>query len=197
MSLAYKKFNEAEYFFHQLEIKSFDSFLYNAYLGAFIETSRNITFVMQNEGNKRNEFNDWYKSKQIEMKEDKLMVFFHQLRTYSVHTDNNIISSKSGMQMRHPLSFDEKGGCKATFISRDGSIIREENIISDPNAEWFLGGVGIPFNSGLWEVMYFFDEIEKHPLANINITSVTDLCFEYLKKLRALVDEYDNMFINL
>jgi hypothetical protein len=190
MSLVEKKFKEAVHFFHELEKNSFDQLIYEANLSAFINATRNISYAIQKEGKPKKNFAKWWNEKREQMREDELMKFFYELRNYSIKEGTNKVSQQSGLQMRHTLNFDGKGGCIATLKSRDGQTIGEKKIISDPNAKFFLGGIGISLDSGLWEKMYFFDEIENANLQNRSIINITDLCFDYLNKLYIIVNEY-------
>lgn len=190
MSLIKTKFDEAIHFFHELEKCSFNRPLFEANLSAFINATRNISYAIQKEGKEKKNFALWWEEKRKAMRADELMKFFYEIRNYSIKEATNKVSQQSGVQMRHMLEFDGKGGCKATLMSRDGQSIEEKNIQSDPKAEFFLGGIGIPFNSGLWEKMYFFEEINEAELSNRSIRSITDLCFEYLNKLYVIAKEY-------
>ena len=190
MSIVNKKFEEIIHFFHELEKNSFNKSTYEINLSAFINATRNISYAIQKEGKNKTNFANWWKAKTLQMDEDDLMKFFYKLRNYSVKEADNKISQRDGMRMRHSLEFNGKGECKATLISRDGQPIGEKIIKSDPSAQFFLGGVGIPFDSGLWEEMYFFDEIKEANLPNISIKDITSLCFEYLIKLHKIVAEY-------
>jgi hypothetical protein len=47
---------------------------------AFVNSARNVTFVLQKEFNKNPSFEAWYKKKQLEMDEDPLCKFFIETR---------------------------------------------------------------------------------------------------------------------
>ena len=190
MSIVDNKFKEAVHFFHELELSSFNQPVYEANLSAFINLTRNISYAIQKEGKHKGNFAIWWEEKRAQMHKDELMRFFYEIRNYSIKQATNKVSQQNGMQMRHMLKFDGKGGCRATLMSRDRQPIGEITIESDPNAEMFLGGIGIPYDSGLWEKMYFFDEIKEASLQNRRIANITDLCFEYLNKLHVIVSEY-------
>jgi len=190
MSLVKTKFDESVHFFHELEKSSFNQPLYEANLSAFINVTRNISYAIQKEGKEKKNFATWWEEKREIMRANELMKFFYELRNYSIKEATNKVSQQCGVQMRHMLELDGKGGCKVTLMSRCGQPIGEKNIQSDPKAQFFLGGIGIPFDSGLWEKMYFFDEIDEAELSNRYIRNITDLCFEYLNKLHVIVTEY-------
>ena len=192
MTNVIKKFHQAIHFFHEIEKSSFNKDLYETNFEAFVNAARSITLTMQKESSKKNGFESWYSKIQERMKNDKIMKYFHEVRIFSFHKGKSKISpEKSGLQMRHELHFDGKGGCIAHIKSRDGSKIETITIVPDASKSNInLGGLPIPFDSGLWEKMYFFEEIENFPLENINIQSVTDFCFVYLNKIYLIVEEY-------
>lgn len=189
-----QKYKEAEYFFHQLELNSFNHFLYEAYLSAFINGTRNISYAIQKESSKKDGFKIWWSKQVLFMKNDTIMKYFYEVRNYSVKKGTNKISENKGVTIRHLLEFDGKGNCNVIFKSRDGVTISKKKIIPDPNAKMQIGGIGIPINSGLWEKMYFFDTIYEADLKEISTTSITDLSYDYLKKMKRIVNEYLELF---
>jgi len=192
-----KKLKQAVHFFHELEKNSFNKELYETNFEAFVSAARSITLTMQKEGSQKDCFKLGYEKIQEEMKNDKILRFFNEVRTFSFHEgQSKINSNNSGVQMRHLLEFDGKGNCVAHLKSRDGSEMDIINITPDstkPNIN--LGGLPIPLDSGLWEKMYFFEEIDGFPLENINIQPITDFCFTYLNKLYCIVREYEEFHI--
>ena len=150
---------------------------------------------MQKEGKKHKNFVQWYKEKQEEMGKDQLMKYFKELRNYTIKEGDNRISKKQGIGIPHLLSFNGKGNCIATIKNRDGQPIKQMKVQSDPSKPHLnVGGIAIPFDSGLWEKIYMFDEIEGATL-EFGLNSCTDLSYEYLKKLRVLVNEYIKKFM--
>jgi hypothetical protein len=190
-----QKFKEAEYFFYQLELNSFNHFLYESYLSAFINATRNISYAIQKEGSNKEGFKKWWLKQRLYMKNDKIMKFFYEIRNYSIKKGTNKLSENKGLTMRHLLEFDGKGNCNVTLKSRNGHSLLKKKIISDPDAEIKIGGVGIPLDSELWEEMYFFDEIQEAALKAIRTTSITDLSYDYLENMRKIVNEYMEKFI--
>lgn len=92
----YQKLKEATYFlaksaeyYHEPE-----EFQFN--LNAFLQALRNITFMLQSEPIKPKGFEAWYVSKQIEMKESKLLRRFIQARNVVVKQSS--LSAKSTAQ---------------------------------------------------------------------------------------------------
>ena len=172
-----------------MELNSFNREIYETLFEAFVSSARSMTLAMQkdNKGVYDNNISCLIKS-------DELASFFNEVRTYSFHEGNSKIDfDRDGLRMRHRLNFDGKGGCVALIKSRNGEVIKEVVIKSDPNAEFFLGGIGVPYDSGLWERIYHFDCINNIDLPDREIVSVTDFCYEYLSKLGILVDTYNNL----
>jgi hypothetical protein len=61
---------------------------------AFVNSSRNITFVLKKEFAKNPIFNKWYQNKKNEMKNDELCLFFKNLRNEIIKEGiNRIICS--------------------------------------------------------------------------------------------------------
>lgn len=81
------KLKEALYFLLQMRRSYVDrnEFVYN--LNAFINSSRNVTFVLQKEFSYNPHLKAWYLKKQEEIREDKLFKFFNEMRVASVHKE--------------------------------------------------------------------------------------------------------------
>lgn len=69
--------NLHECIYHLNHIKnSKNSVEFEINFAAFVNSARNVTFVLQKEFNKDNDFKTWYVEKQNEMKQDELCKFF-------------------------------------------------------------------------------------------------------------------------
>lgn len=88
----HEKYNEAIYFICKC-LESYhkpDEFRYN--INAFIQSFRNITFMLQSEENRPEFFDEWYTQKQEEMKTHELLQRFVSAR--------NIVVKKSMLETR-------------------------------------------------------------------------------------------------
>ena len=128
-----QKFKEAEYFFYQLELNSFNHFLYESYLSAFINATRNISYAIQKEGSNKEGFKKWWLKQRLYMKNDKIMKFFYEIRNYSIKKGTNKLSENKGLTMRHLLEFDGKGNCNVTLKSRNGHSLLKKGSSSCKN----------------------------------------------------------------
>jgi hypothetical protein len=79
--LVEEKLLEAEYFMRQLSRSRGHDHGFE--LNAFLSAARSVTFLIQKEMSKVPGFVDWWNARREEMREDKAMRFFLELRNYS------------------------------------------------------------------------------------------------------------------
>jgi hypothetical protein len=79
------KLEESGYFLIQMKHTANDWKLFKFNLSAFLSAARSITLVMQKEYAQAEDFKNWYKPKQEEMRKDELLIFFANLRDISIH----------------------------------------------------------------------------------------------------------------
>ena len=91
MTRVMKKMREVNYFFLQMEKSTWNQELYEFYFSAFLNASRNVTFVMQSESKHVTGFNEWYSELQRDMNNDIMMQLFRELRNYSIKQGENKI----------------------------------------------------------------------------------------------------------
>jgi len=184
---AKEKLEEALYFLLQMRQSYVDRkrFIYN--MNAFLNAARNVTFTLQEEFAHDSKFKVWYPQKQKEMKEDKLMGFFNDLRLISVH--------KKGSQ-KHSLSV------KAAYIfPKDGKSFQASTVgyaeskhSDDDRVEMNSLGLVFPSESGgakIVEPVYTLVtdwKFEKAP-EGYQARDILALCIEYYHKLKQLVEE--------
>jgi len=87
------KFNEASYFLGKMIENYHNPWEFQFNLNAFIQAFRNITFMLQAEPNKPTNFEEWYKTKQEDMRANKLLKKFIHARNVVVKQSS--LSSKS------------------------------------------------------------------------------------------------------
>jgi len=87
------KFNEASYFLGKMIENYHNPWEFQFNLNAFIQAFRNITFMLQAEPNKPDNFKEWYETKQNDMRSNKLLKNFVNARNIVVKQSS--LSSKS------------------------------------------------------------------------------------------------------
>jgi hypothetical protein len=212
MSFTLKKIREASYYFQQIEKNTNNQEIYEFNLSAFINSARNTTWAMEKEGKNKKGFIEWYgdsrKQKvlckycgkketvpfnpqngtiQFKMQNDPIMILFSKLRTYTVHKADDKISENMGLQSRHLMKFDGKGGCEIEIRNRFKEIIEIRKTTTP---------ISVSTHPDLFEKMYFFEDIKeiRNKIENLKIKNITDLAFEYYCKLANIVEEYSNKF---
>ena len=91
------KYLEAWYFTQMMVENYHNYYAFRLNLNAFIQAFRNITFMLQSEDNKPENFDIWYGEKQKEMKEDQLLRKFVCVRNLIVKKE--MLESKSSIQL--------------------------------------------------------------------------------------------------
>ncbi len=108
-----EKLLEAEYFLGRLKHRTGQKFQFE--LNAFLSASRSVTFVMQKAMSDVPGFDRWYSQRQAEMKSDRAMRFFIELRN---------VSQKQG-----PVSYVggslPGGGWTYRFVGRPNAVPEE------------------------------------------------------------------------
>jgi hypothetical protein len=74
------KLEESGYFLIRMKQTANDWMLFKFHLSAFLSAARSISLVMQKEYAHAEDFKNWYKPKQEEMRKDELPTFFVNLR---------------------------------------------------------------------------------------------------------------------
>lgn len=90
------KYEEAQYFLTRMLVHYHTPWEFQFNLNAFVQALRNITFMLQSEPSKPDGFEDWYKLKQSEMREDRLLRSFVEARNVIVKQSS--LTSKSTAQ---------------------------------------------------------------------------------------------------
>lgn len=91
---AKKNLHECEYHLNRM-IDSQNTEELEINFAAFVNSSRNVTFVLQKEFNSEAAFDNWYKSKQEEMRSDELCKFFSTLRNKIIKEGINKIEGNT------------------------------------------------------------------------------------------------------
>jgi len=176
-----EKLEEALYFLLRMRQNYVDrkSFIYN--MNAFLNSARNITWILQKELGHDSRFKVWYPQKQKEMKEDKLMSFFKDLRNVSVKERG---SPKHSLLVKAAYIFP-----KGKTFQADTVGITERKFSKENKAE--MEALGVMHDYKLWEPLYTLVtdwQFEKAP-EGYEGKDILALCIKYYHKLRKIVEE--------
>lgn len=181
-----EKLEEALYFLLQMRQSYIDRkrFIYN--MNAFLNSASNVTWTLQNEFAHDSKFKTWYPQKQKEMKEDKLMNFFKNLRNVSVHQKGS----------KHSLSV------KTAYVFPKGKMFQVDTVgysegkhSEEDKAE--MGALGVMFEGKMIELVYTLVtdwQFEEAP-EGYQGKDILALSIEYYHKLRKLVEEAQTVLL--
>jgi hypothetical protein len=113
-----------------------DADMFRAQFNAFIASSRTVTNALQKEGCHIDGFTEWYEPKQTEMRNDRLMRFFHNARVDDFHKGEHQLQfstyneSLSSEDFDPPLSPDAPlaMGADGVFRIYDQGTARERRV---------------------------------------------------------------------
>jgi hypothetical protein len=182
-----EKLDEALYFLLQMRQHYIDKkqFIYN--MNAFLNSARNVTWVLQEEFAHNSGFKCWYLKRQKEMEEDRLMSFFNDLRVTSVHKEG---SPKHSLSVRAAYIFPKDG--KVLQASTVGYAKKKYS--DEDKAEMKTLGLVFPSESGelkVVEPVYTLVtdwEFEKAP-EGYQGRDILALCIKYYHSLKKIVEE--------
>ena len=156
--------------------------LFIANLNAFISLARSITFVMQKEFHDIPGFAEWYAIKQDEMKNDKDMKFFVDLRNESLKEKSvGQISYKITLLQDVTLKPGEDLIGPALKQNNEGTLMLDEN-----NKYFIINNIPRPEIKYDYSVNYLFTQRPDIPAKT--------LCLTHYKKLEKLVTECNQKF---
>ncbi len=113
-NLLAEKLKEADFFLDQMQETGRDGQAIRYYFSAFSSAARSVTFVIQSVGRSRelNEFDGWYENVQVQLKNNPLAKYFHDIRTEIQKTGFNpinrgtVITAENGTeQLVHFFSY--------------------------------------------------------------------------------------------
>ena len=190
---AKEKLEEALYFLLQMRQSYIDRkhFIYN--LNAFLNSARNVTFILQEEFANTSMFKHWYPQKQKEMREDKLMSFFNDLRVVSVHKKG---SPKHSLSVKTAYIFPKDGKkFKASTVG-----YTESKYSNADKVEMKALGLVFPSESGrvkIVEPLYTLItdwEFVKAP-EGYQGRDILALCIEYYHRIKKLIEEAETVLL--
>ena len=98
-----------------------DAMNFKALFNSFLSSSRAITNALQKEGKEINDFEEWYKEKQDEMRKDELLRFIHEVRTIDFHEGKNVLGTSVDIKLFLTSDVGSKPTPDATIgIYKDG-----------------------------------------------------------------------------
>lgn len=170
------KLEQSKYHYRNMveKAKSFPFEEFGFELCAFIESARNVTFAMQAEHGNNQNFKDWYKDKQEEMKKDSVFRFFNSKRVSVVH---------EGDAGHEALTFYIQGRITLPPL-QTVHVIMEKGILT-PDHEIVArteDGREVPMEKSIIRTPVFLELESRH---------VTEVCKEYLDKLEKMVEELE------
>jgi hypothetical protein len=173
---AEEKWEAAQYHLELIENLRNDNgkvFIFN--LDAFLNTSRNITFVLKKEFNSNPKFQSWYCKKQIKMDKDELMKFFVKMRTISIKERSPETHSVTTISVTDTGTATES--VSLTLIHEDGTKEVFEPKLNDAKEKQTIMKETPVVRCNYY---FFMDRIDN---------DVVSLCEQYLEKLFRLILE--------
>ncbi len=182
--LAKKNIHESEYHLQKMR-RSQNVEELEINFAAFVNSSRNITFVLKKEFTQNSTFNKWYQNKENEMKNDELCIFFKNLRNEIIKEGINRIicstlisslNSKTDMVNRPPNSGLQMSGKGIYYLVNKGTS--KEDLIPAKTKGQIVTKVAIQ------------SAPKKHLnkiISNNNIIQISEI---YLNYLRIIVEEW-------
>jgi hypothetical protein len=183
------KLNEAFFFLSQMKgtTDNKDAFRYN--LSACVSALRSTTLFMQEEYAHVTNFPSWYSGKQVQMKADKISVFFNKQRVLTIH--KKPLATRAQYQFYSPAIDLTKlaPGVRITFnvtssVDENGKPTVQVNDVVDPS-----NAMSGEFSA---ETQWLFDELSQED--NPHNKDVLTLCEEQLHEIQEIVSECEQLF---
>jgi len=177
---AKRNLHECEYHLNKMiESQNIEELEIN--FAAFVNSARNVTFVLQKEFNENKNFETWYKQKQEEMGNDELCTFFNELR-------NRIV--KEGINQVRCNTVINKFNSSTDVIDRPSGA----DLIIKSKGIYFLINSGTPQEDLIPAktrvkiiTTVFVENAPKNHLGqaiqNNNIIEISRIYYSYLKNL--------------
>jgi hypothetical protein len=161
-------------------INNYPVFIAN--LDAFVTDARSVTFIMQKEFNSINGFEEWYKVKQEEMKNDSDFQLFNILRVDTTHVRPFNTPSRYTTLFQEGLSIS---GSKTVIPL--GKADDKGNLVIDNKSPITINGKPVTNIKRSTTRRYFFTD-------RPNEDAIT-ICERYFQKLKELVTECYDTFL--
>ena len=175
------KLNEASFFLVKAKSSLTNPEELSFYLSAFVSAGRSVTWAMQKEFGDNSRYVIWYEEKHKQMKNDRVFTIFKDLRNITVKEGKLKFNRRINVLINEKISISDSVGFK---VIRNGKVIREskaaEHAAAVADSEKNVVGVTVP------------NKVEVI-LDNAPGTEGIELCDQYLKRLRTLVGDAENM----
>lgn len=128
LSTSIEKLLEAEYFLGGLATSGGSEFHYN--LNAFLSACRSVTLVLQKSMAQVADFGTWYAARRVEMRDDRAMGFFLELRNISQH--EGAVSVVGGSTLDQGWTYRFAGNREAVpaeLVGRDATCACADHLI--------------------------------------------------------------------
>jgi hypothetical protein len=182
MTYTQQKLMYSSIMLEQAKKSSNDYSVFMANLDAFVYDARSVTYIMQKEYNPAVGFEEWYRSKQEEMKVDPDFVLFKKLRVDTTHIRPFNASSKYTTSFPGGLTIT---GGKTVDIPL-GKVDNRSNLVIDNETPVTINGESAADIKHSTTRNYFFaDRPNEDAVA---------LCETYFQKLQKLVIECHDRF---
>lgn len=177
------KLNEAGFFLVKAKSSLTNPEELSFYLSAFVSAGRSVTWAMQKEFGDNPGYLIWYEEKQKQLRNDRVFTIFKDLRNITVKEGKLEFKRRINVLINEKISIGDSVSFK---VIRNGKVIREskpqEHAVEVTDSEKNSAGVTEP------------DKVEVI-LDDAPGTEGIELCNQYLKRLRTLVDDAENMII--
>jgi len=160
------KIREAEYFLSMMNhvFEDDNTFSYN--LSAFLSAARSITWHMQEQYRGRQNFDEWYRQRQIKMSADPELHYLNKVRVEDVHRKPVLSGATRELTI-----------LATVILVKDGASVAEQAKEAEPKP---------PTQSRQKTVRRWFPEFGQ--------VDVMEFCEKQLTKLAKLVEECENRF---
>ncbi len=156
--------------------------LFIANLNSFISLARSVTLIMQKEFHNAPGFSDWYAVKQEEMKKDKDMKLFVELRNESLK-EKSVGKIFYKIELLEDITIPSKEALSWPSFkpNNEGTLALDED-----NKFFKINGVPRPEIKYDYSINYLFKQRPETPAKT--------LCLAHYKKLEKLVKECNEKF---
>ncbi len=172
---AEEKLEASMFFLGKMRESNLDRKQFIFYLDAFLSTSRSITFVLQKEFWHNPKFKCWYCKKQDEMKADKDMKYFADMRDVSIHEQSPETQTVITVSSIEPLTISDS---LSYVLTREDGTKQYSNPQQPTNQPQTAPN---PATQSSTMHFYFF--------VGRNDNDVVTLCENYIDKLFRLILE--------
>lgn len=149
---------------------------------AFVNSSRNVTFVLQKEFNHNAKFRSWYKTKEEEMRKDPLCKFFHDLRNKIVKEGINDLQTSLTIN-----SFNTSNDILDKPENNPDMIINNKGVYwhvhKSTGKEDYIPATTKGSMTTVVTINNFPPEHLGQDISNLNLLRISQIYYDYLRNL--------------